>query len=86
MMSKLFKCQTCGSNEFYLSTSVSQKNLVEYDHNGNIIYSVANEPECEKVQGYACSACGHYLTLHGVVITDEKTLMEYLEKIGIGAA
>ena len=85
-MEKLFRCPHCGCREFYLSTCVYQRNLVKYDRDGNLIYVEADEPECEEVRGYACSKCDHYLTLHGVVISDEKTLHEYLEKYGIGAA
>lgn len=84
-MTKLFKCQKCSCNQVGIMRDVLTFQKVETDEDGNIVYFEDEEPIWEEYTAYVCADCGRYLSLDGVIITDEKALKEYLEQCGVEA-
>ena len=82
-MSKIFKCKECGCNQIGIMRNVATYNRVEIDEQGEIIYFEEEEPIYEEYTAYVCGENGHYISLDGTIITDEKMLKEYLNKYGV---
>ena len=82
----LFKCEKCGYGEISIMRDVITKQKVVVKQVGDIFYEEYLEPIGEEYTAYVCGNGDYICNEFGVVITDEKQLKRYLDKLRSEAA